>query len=168
MGKKKDKDPSATVQHKEAFMRMNHLYQAAVLMTGMARAAAAPGADAASDPKPAEKAKEAAQDQSMVNLGSYYAHLMRTVGKKLVIRADPSVKRTICKYCDAVLLPGIGADVRTKSKPNKRTSIRCRRCGRARSLVHADPDYVPFSVRAARKPEDAAAQDSETKGVMGI
>ncbi|KAK4701355.1 ribonuclease P protein subunit RPR2, partial [Phenoliferia sp. Uapishka_3] len=39
---------------------------------------------------------------------------MREVAKKATVRMDPTVKRTLCKGCGAVLVPGITATVRIK------------------------------------------------------
>ncbi|GAA5910431.1 ribonuclease P Rpr2/Rpp21/SNM1 subunit [Sporobolomyces salmoneus] len=44
-------------------------------------------------------------------------HLVRTmqdVAKKATLRMDPAVKRTVCKGCDSVLVPGISSSVRIK------------------------------------------------------
>lgn len=68
-------------------------------------------------------------------LGSTYIQCMRTIGNKSVIRMfvlrfsaillnlivgrDPNVKRTLCKGCNAVLLPGNTATVRVRGAFNK-------------------------------------------------
>ncbi|GAA5952813.1 hypothetical protein JCM3765_002973 [Sporobolomyces pararoseus] len=45
-------------------------------------------------------------------------HLLRTmqdVAKKATVRMDPAVKRSVCKSCDVVLIPGISSSVRIKA-----------------------------------------------------
>ncbi|KAI8896935.1 RNAse P Rpr2/Rpp21/SNM1 subunit domain-containing protein [Globomyces pollinis-pini] len=66
------------IPNKDIYDRMNFLYQAATLY-------------------------------SQNPLKKYSHHLssqLKSVSKKLVIRMDPSIKRTICKKCDGVLIPG--------------------------------------------------------------
>ncbi|MEE6470082.1 hypothetical protein FKM82_008852 [Ascaphus truei] len=82
---------SAQIKDKEAFQRLNFLYQAAHCVL--------------------------AQNPENVALSRFYCHTQRMIGKRLVLRQDPSVKRTICKRCSSLLVPGITSTVRQKSKP---------------------------------------------------
>lgn len=75
MTKKKEKD-GGNLQHKEAFMRMNFLHQAAALLSASAGGAG-----------------QASQADAMLNLGTHYANTMKTVGKKLVIRSWAPITR---------------------------------------------------------------------------
>ncbi|KAG0128310.1 ribonuclease P protein subunit RPR2 [Tuber indicum] len=49
------------------------------------------------------------------NLSRNLVSTARTVAKKTVIRFDPSVKRTWCKRCDAVLVPGVSCEHRVEN-----------------------------------------------------
>ncbi|KAG0032450.1 Ribonuclease P protein subunit p21, partial [Podila clonocystis] len=42
----------------------------------------------------------------------FYASTLREIGRKSVIRIDPSIKRSICLRCEAVLIPYVSAEVR--------------------------------------------------------
>ncbi|RPB01879.1 Rpr2-domain-containing protein, partial [Choiromyces venosus 120613-1] len=46
------------------------------------------------------------------NLSRNLVSTARTVAKKAVIRFDPSIKRTWCKRCNAVLVPGVSCEHR--------------------------------------------------------
>ncbi|XP_037810568.1 ribonuclease P protein subunit rpr2 [Lucilia sericata] len=78
-------------QGKECFSRMNFLYQASLLMAGKNNA-----------------------------LSSYYGELCKNVGKKAVLRIDPTVKRDLCKRCSLAQKPGITSDLNVKSLRKKR------------------------------------------------
>ncbi|GFE54045.1 RNAse P subunit domain containing protein [Babesia ovis] len=49
------------------------------------------------------------------NVSRAYVRELREVAQKHVIRLDPSFKRSFCKGCNTVLLPGINAIVRAES-----------------------------------------------------
>ncbi|XP_030060019.1 ribonuclease P protein subunit p21 isoform X2 [Microcaecilia unicolor] len=78
------------VKDKEAFQRLSFLYQAAHCVL--------------------------AQNPENVELARFYCHTQKTISKRLVLRQDPSVKRTICKRCYSLLLPGITATVRQRKQ----------------------------------------------------
>ncbi|XP_023304248.2 ribonuclease P protein subunit rpr2 [Lucilia cuprina] len=78
-------------QGKECFSRMNFLYQASLLMAGKNNA-----------------------------LSSYYGELCKNVGKKAVLRIDPTVKRDLCKRCSLAQKPGITSDLNIKSLRKRR------------------------------------------------
>ncbi|KAI8928860.1 hypothetical protein BC831DRAFT_446929 [Entophlyctis helioformis] len=69
---------------------------------------------------------------------------MKQVAKRLVVRLDPHVKRTICKRCFTVLVPGVTMTVRTSDKPVPRVEMTCTCCSRMRSLP-VDPAHVLFN-----------------------
>uniref|UniRef100_S4RCD8 Ribonuclease P 21 subunit n=1 Tax=Petromyzon marinus TaxID=7757 RepID=S4RCD8_PETMA len=73
---------------KESFQRMNYLYQAAHCVL--------------------------AQNPENQELVRFYTHTMRTIGRRLVIKSDPSIKRNVCKRCSSLLVPGITATVRLR------------------------------------------------------
>lgn len=113
-------------QGKDTFERMNFLYQAGALM-------------------------------SPVNstLSCYYGQLCRAVAKKAVLRMlvfihsyyihtyndriiktnssiqyrEPAIKRTICKRCGNVLIPGTSSDIEISPNNPKLCEIKCRKCG---------------------------------------
>ena len=96
MGKK-------SFQGREAFHRMNFLYQACHLLQAT--------------PQPARH-----------SLSSYYGHILSGVAKKTVLRIDPSVKRTMCKGCHTLLVPGKSASIKVKMKNAGQLEKKCLKC----------------------------------------
>lgn len=87
MGKKKDKESPLNVPHRDAYLRMNFLYQAATLITAMSAPGPTPTTDTTTTEDSEKKRKdEEKKTDSLQSLGAYYAKTMKTVGKKLVIR----------------------------------------------------------------------------------
>uniref|UniRef100_A0A1B6CYP4 Uncharacterized protein n=1 Tax=Clastoptera arizonana TaxID=38151 RepID=A0A1B6CYP4_9HEMI len=91
------------IQGKELLSRMNFLYQAANLTLT----------------NPCEK---------RVNLAAYYGTLLKNVGKKGIQRLDPEIKRTICKGCNLIMIPGNTVNIRLKKKPNSCITWTCLKC----------------------------------------
>ncbi|KAI7791108.1 ribonuclease P protein subunit p21 [Triplophysa rosa] len=96
---------AGNIKDKEAFQRLNFLYQAAHCVL--------------------------AQDPENIELARFYCFTQKTISKRLVLRQDPSVKRTICKKCCALLIPGVTSTVRQKRGPRgqRKTIVRCLSCG---------------------------------------
>lgn len=88
---------------KDAFARMNFLYQASSFCSSLS----------------------SAQGQT---LSAYYGSVFRNVAKKACVRAEPELKRTLCKGCNALLVPGKNARVRLKKKPTSRLIVTCLSC----------------------------------------
>ncbi|XP_030760139.1 ribonuclease P protein subunit rpr2-like [Sitophilus oryzae] len=74
----------------ESFQRMNYLYQICNAM--------------------------ATQSKASHRASVQYSNLMINISKKAVQRLDVEIKRTICKGCRSLLLPGITCKVRIKKK----------------------------------------------------
>lgn len=89
--------------NQDAFNRMNFLYQAANMCIKM----------------PTEQS---------VRMAAYYGMLLRGVGKKAQARMDPGMKRTLCKGCHTVLVPGVTATVKLQKKPASRVVWLCKCC----------------------------------------
>ncbi|XP_078524589.1 ribonuclease P protein subunit p21 [Lissotriton helveticus] len=102
---------SGQVKDKEAFQRLNFLYQAAHCVL--------------------------AQNPENIELSRFYCFTERTISKRLVLRQDPSIKRTVCKMCYTLLIPGVTATVRQrKTHGQKRTVVRCLSCGLVKRFVN--------------------------------
>ncbi|KAB5559093.1 hypothetical protein PHYPO_G00024890 [Pangasianodon hypophthalmus] len=98
---------AANIKDKEAFQRLNFLYQAAHCVL--------------------------AQNPKNTELARFYCFTQKTIAKRLVLRQDPSVKRTMCRKCCALLIPGVTATVRQRSSQRQRaTLIRCLSCGQTK------------------------------------
>uniref|UniRef100_A0A1B6G4X2 Uncharacterized protein n=1 Tax=Cuerna arida TaxID=1464854 RepID=A0A1B6G4X2_9HEMI len=96
--------PKKGLVGKDAFARMNFLYQAATLCSSFS--------------------SRGSQD-----LAAYYGSVFRNVAKKAVVRAEPEMKRKLCKGCNSLLVPGDNARVRLRKKPDPRLIWTCARCG---------------------------------------
>ncbi|TGZ83029.1 Rpr2-domain-containing protein [Ascodesmis nigricans] len=93
--------------------RLSHLYQASTILT------------APTDSTPAHPA-----------LARFYLNHFRSITKKSVTRLDPSVKRTICKRCDSLLVEGVSSTHRIEnaSKGGRKAwadvlVVECNACG---------------------------------------
>uniref|UniRef100_A0A1A8CA29 Ribonuclease P 21 subunit n=1 Tax=Nothobranchius kadleci TaxID=1051664 RepID=A0A1A8CA29_NOTKA len=104
------------LKDKEAYQRMNYLYQAAHCILS--------------------------QNPNNVELARFYCFTQKTIARRLVLRQDPSVKRTICKKCCSLLIPGVTATARQrrKNKKTRLTVLRCLGCGQIKTLLN-NPDY---------------------------
>lgn len=101
MGRKQQKQrgiPKAD-KNKDALHRMNFLYQAALLMTETGAAAR----------------------------GAGYIYQTKQISQKLVLRMDIAVKRTICKRCSRLLVPGLTSSVEIADDSLTRTD-QCNNC----------------------------------------
>ena len=79
---------------------------------------------------------EAQATPPMTNLSRFYLTHLRSVAKKSVLRLGPSIKRTICKRCDTLLVPGTSCEhrVENKSKNGRKKwadvlIVECKACG---------------------------------------
>ncbi|XP_002131371.2 ribonuclease P protein subunit p21 [Ciona intestinalis] len=108
MGKKKGNQSGSHLQKKDVYQRLNYLYQAAHFAISM---------------QPVNK-----------ELSKYYTRTMKTLAQKNVVRLHPHVKRTICKHCDLLLIPGVTCTYRNKGKP-KQTVVTCQGCGTFRRYL---------------------------------
>ncbi|XP_030289367.1 ribonuclease P protein subunit p21 isoform X2 [Sparus aurata] len=107
---------AAQMKDKEAYQRLNYLYQAAHCVLS--------------------------QNPENVELARFYCFTQKTIARRLVLRQDPSVKRTLCKKCCSLLIPGVTATTRQRRKKNKTrfTVMRCLSCGQSKTLLN-NPDY---------------------------
>ncbi|KAG2219139.1 hypothetical protein INT45_000511 [Circinella minor] len=137
MAKKKATNQGPTQQHLQAYQRMNFLHQASILMS----TTIVPTID-----NNMNNNKKSSELKSLAPLGRYYNNNMKKIGRKLVLRSDPSVKRTICKRCDTALIPALTATVRIKGTPTA-TVTTCKICGTQKRLV-ANPKYQLFNEKS--------------------
>ncbi|XP_028300819.1 ribonuclease P protein subunit p21 [Gouania willdenowi] len=116
------------LKDKEAYQRLNYLYQAAHCVLS--------------------------QNPKNVELARFYCFTQKTIARRLVIRQDPSVKRTLCKNCSSLLIPGVTATIRQRKKKGRTrfTVIRCLSCGQSKSFLN-NPDYCLWADRPEAKLE---------------
>ncbi|XP_053693146.1 uncharacterized protein LOC128741383 [Sabethes cyaneus] len=86
---------------RDIYERMNFLYQASMLMA-----------------------------ESVPALSGSYGKLVKSIGKKAVLRIEPAVKRTLCTRCGVALCPIATADFRDfQHKKLSYLEVRCKQCG---------------------------------------
>ncbi|KAI4896851.1 hypothetical protein NFI96_016914, partial [Prochilodus magdalenae] len=122
-----------------------------------------------------------AQNPENVEVARFYCYTQKTIAKRLVLRQDPSVKRTICKRCCALLIPGVTATVRQKRGPRRQrlTIIRCLSCGQTKRFPNnpkhqlwVDQPEAQLENQPQPEPQNlsskAAAQASEPQKTSSV
>ncbi|CAG5862476.1 unnamed protein product [Menidia menidia] len=125
------------LKDKEAYQRLNYLYQAAHCVLS--------------------------QNPKNVELARFYCFTQKTIAKRLVLRQDPSVKRTLCKKCCSLLIPGVTATTRQRRKKGKTrfTVVRCLSCGQSKTLLN-NPDHCLWADRPEAQLEQQKQPDPVT------
>uniref|UniRef100_A0A8C6EX96 Ribonuclease P/MRP subunit p21 n=2 Tax=Marmota TaxID=9992 RepID=A0A8C6EX96_MARMA len=109
------------VKDREAFQRLSFLYQAAHCVL--------------------------AQDPENQALARFYCHTEKTIAKRLVLRQDPSVKRTLCRGCSSLLIPGLTSTQRQRRRRGQRWTIQtCLTCQRSQRFLN-DPKHLLWGDR---------------------
>ncbi|KAH9858451.1 RNAse P Rpr2/Rpp21/SNM1 subunit domain-containing protein [Lenzites betulinus] len=181
MGKKgKDQEPVASlnsVANRDIIQRINFLYQASTYLNSISQAGPresnSEGSSALnvgeSSKGKSRKKRKVRHPKDASELSRSYIGSMRQVGQKTMVRMDPSIKRTLCKSCDTVLLPGSTVTVRIM--PNSRSYgqsvvYKCLTCNTSRRIPAPpvlDVDALPFPDTAASK-DAAPPPPSDTGG----
>lgn len=140
------------VPNRHIYTRISFLYQAAICLaqptlSGPISASADVDTDAGADTN-MENHGDRMQDQlgpiqdgkavtANQNMSRKLLTDMRAITQKSVIRISPRIKRSICKYCDSLLIDGQTSSsvVENKSKGGRKPwadvlVIRCHTCGR--------------------------------------
>nr|XP_056722842.1 ribonuclease P protein subunit p21 [Euleptes europaea] len=126
------------IKDKEAFQRLNFLYQAAHCVL--------------------------AQNPDNQELARFYCHTQNSISRRLVLRQDPSVKRTICKSCFSLLVPGVSSTVRQRKRRHQRwTVVRCLNCGLTKRFL-SNPDYKLWSEQPEALLENQTVASEGVKG----
>ncbi|KAJ3238167.1 Ribonuclease P protein subunit p21 [Chytriomyces hyalinus] len=136
--KQSSKHRSKQVTGADALVRMNYLYQASSLFS----------------------------QGASPSLSRFYAQSMKTVAARMVLRMDPQIKRTICKGCSSLLIPGMTAHVETLDSsagiPQVVTTT-CNLCSRTKNLP-VTSNHSLFTERAdVVVPKEEAVEDTTSK-----
>ncbi|KAL1251445.1 hypothetical protein QQF64_019241 [Cirrhinus molitorella] len=126
---------AGNIKDKEAYQRLNFLYQAAHCVL--------------------------AQNPENIELARFYCFTQKTISKRLVLRQDPSVKRTICKKCCALLIPGVTSTVRQKrgQRRQRKTIVRCLSCGLTKRFPN-NPKHKLWVDQPEAQLENQTSQDA--------
>nr|XP_040025910.1 ribonuclease P protein subunit p21 [Gasterosteus aculeatus aculeatus] len=119
---------SAQMKDKDAYQRLNFLYQAAHCVLS--------------------------QNPENVELARFYCSTQKTIARRLVLRQDPSVKRTLCRKCCSLLVPGVTASCRQRrrSRNARFTVVRCLSCEHSKTLLN-HPDHQLWTERPEAQQE---------------
>ncbi|XP_066216064.1 ribonuclease P protein subunit p21 isoform X1 [Saccopteryx leptura] len=124
------------VKDREAFQRLSFLYQAAHCVL--------------------------ARDPENQALARFYCHTERTIARRLVLRRDPSVKRSICRGCSSLLIPGLSCTQRQRRRRGQRWTVQtCLTCQRSRRLLN-NPEHVLWGDRPEAQLGSPAGERSQT------
>ncbi|KAI9308819.1 RNAse P Rpr2/Rpp21/SNM1 subunit domain-containing protein [Cunninghamella echinulata] len=148
---KQKKGPS--LHNLQVYQRMNFLNQAATLMSTLSQPIPSPINKHLQN----QRVKKEENDNNKTDikwqgdldlhpLSRYYNSTMKKIGRRLVIRVDPQVKRSICKRCDASLIPGLTSSIRVSSRHQSTLNTRCHTCGSERKII-SKRDYILFNQR---------------------
>merc|ERR1711894_528436 len=115
----KNKAGNVKTKAPESAARMNFLYQAAHTILNEDK-----------NSEQAQKSTNSSKNKTKKSnqiVAAYYTQLMVGIGHKSVLRSSKELKRTICKGCRSLLLPGKTATVKIKTK-DKRIGSQCNIC----------------------------------------
>nr|XP_003944891.2 ribonuclease P protein subunit p21 isoform X3 [Saimiri boliviensis boliviensis] len=138
------------VKDREAFQRLSFLYQAAHCVL--------------------------AQDPENQALARFYCHTEKTIAKRLVLRRagagplpssaprDPSVKRTLCRGCSSLLVPGLTCTQRQRRCRGQRWTVQtCLTCQRSQRFLN-DPGHLLWGDR----PEAQLGNQADSKPLQPL
>ncbi|XP_051009578.1 E3 ubiquitin-protein ligase TRIM39 isoform X4 [Acomys russatus] len=118
------------VKDREAFQRLSFLYQAAHCVL--------------------------AQNPENQALARFYCHTEKTIARRLVLRQDPSVKRTLCRSCFSLLIPGLTCTQRQRRRKGQRWTVQtCLTCHRSQRFLN-DPKHLLWGDRPEAQLENQA------------
>ncbi|KAH8107874.1 Rpr2-domain-containing protein [Cristinia sonorae] len=174
MAKKgKDEAPNpSSVANRDILQRMNFLYQASAFLNTIVDPPAVP--EPPSPPVVSSIASTPVQQERQLKiqrkrverlkkrhpptcaaLSRSYINSMKIIGQKTNVKLDPAVKRTICKSCNVVLMPGATATVRVKSSSTHGNMMlyTCMSCKQIRRIP------APPTLHPQVEDPDSAVQD---------
>ncbi|KAJ3175088.1 Ribonuclease P protein subunit p21 [Geranomyces variabilis] len=170
------KDASHRIDNLEAYHRLNFLHQAAVLVAGLPVSNPPPppppppqqqhsSTTTGKNPPPDSCSVQQKHAKTCSNLSRFYIRTRRAVERKLVLRSHPSVKRSLCKRCKGLLLPGVSAMVKVKVEQGRPIVLTtCGSCGTCRRLpAGADGDSLRLYVDRAAVKLDTNQKEKNAK-----
>jgi len=141
--KTKDATPNPTsVANRDIIQRLNFLYQASAYLSNIPVASQAASSSSHASFDHSRRAESSTNTKkkrwllSTADLSREYSRSMKIVSQKAVVKMDPSVKRTICKQCSTVLLPGVNVSVRVQKSPSHNHAMiyTCNHCRTSRRI----------------------------------
>lgn len=141
------------IQNRHIYTRASYLYQAAHYLATCSQQTKKDGNPG--NTQPGDKLVRSSQERkAIMNLSRQVVADMRSVSLKAQIRQSPSIKQTICRYCDTVLIEGktCRSSVKNPSKGGRKPwadvlVTRCATCGNVKRY----PVSAPRQKRRARR-----------------
>ncbi|KAI0063543.1 Rpr2-domain-containing protein [Artomyces pyxidatus] len=119
--------------------------------------------------KSLERKARRAREICAADIGRSYVRAMKQIGQKTTAASrDPTVKRTLCKGCDSVLVPGFSSSVRLKSSKSLGHAVTttCLRCQYSRNIpTVAAPTDDETSSMAVDPPNEVPNPETTSKRV---
>lgn len=162
---------NAGIQNRHIYSRASYLYQAASYLANCAHQTktTARNGDDEDNTKRDEQSVAVVCDgfthskqerKAVINLSHQVISDMRSVSLKAQIRQSPTIKQTICKYCDAVQIEGktCRSIVENRSKGGRKPwadvlVTRCDTCGNVKRYPISAPRQKRKSLRAPKTPD---------------
>ncbi|KAH8929294.1 Rpr2-domain-containing protein [Atractiella rhizophila] len=150
-GKEKGAADPKNVMNKDVLQRLNFLYQASVLFSSLPTSRS--GEESAQEPSLGKNLKSSTRSGRKASATpNRLTKEMKEIAKRGTVRMDPNVKRSICKNCFAILIPGNTSTSQRSSKHHgHEIFITCQQCGFGRRLPA--PPLLPL-------PEERMDRDS--------
>ncbi|KAI2615398.1 Rpr2-domain-containing protein [Hypoxylon sp. NC1633] len=167
MGKPREPE---SVPDRLMYSRASYLYQAAAYMTNLSDSdSSEPVTQGNEDATPQEK-QTSSTAHSKQALARRFITDLKSATLKSRIRLSPAMKRTICKFCDSLLVEGKTSSswVENQSKGGKKPwadvlVVKCHAC----SGVKRFPVQAPRQKRRLmREPKDKEKQEQEADATM--
>lgn len=165
MGKKQ----SGSVPNRVIYSRLSYLYQAAAYLQsqGVSETVEQPQPPRSEDGQPHPQTRgEPEKRRGDIHAVASRRLLsdLRAASLKTLIRLDPAVKRTVCKYCDTLLVEGVSchSSIENKSKGGRKPwadvlVMRCGTCG-------GEKRFPVSAARQKRRPLRDGEEKGEAKG----
>ncbi|KAG5946617.1 hypothetical protein E4U53_006560 [Claviceps sorghi] len=155
------------VQNRIIYSRASYLYQAANYLTScVTRVEDAPLSPPKSSkpelrvqhPQPRRQQQQKMQEKVLNNMSRIAMAEMKAVSLKAQIRQSPALKRTVCKFCDTLLVEGrsCSSTIENLSRGGCKPwadvlVIKCNTCGNVKRFPVDAPRQKRKSLRSAEK-----------------
>ncbi|KAG5918432.1 hypothetical protein E4U42_006851 [Claviceps africana] len=155
------------VQNRILYSRASYLYQAANYLSNcVTRVDEAPSSPPTSskpelsvpNPQPQPQEQQRMQQKALNNMSRIAMAEMKAVSLKAQIRQSPALKRTVCKFCDTLLVEGRScrSTIENPSKGGRKPwadvlVVKCKTCGNAKRFPVDAPRQKRKSLRSAER-----------------
>lgn len=99
---------------------------------------------------------------SQPQLARFYIHTLKTISKRLVLKIDPTIKRTICKSCDTLLVPGVTCTHRIRAAREKHLVVKCLTCGTLKRFLARGKHQLTWEEMEEEREEERKVATTST------